>query len=412
MKKTKILLLSDDIRIKTGVGTQALELILNTIDNIDWVQISGGFVKQHPDNNKIIDLSEQLKTEFNKEGYLKLYPSNDYGNPNHLLQVIEMEKPDAILLFTDPKFWGWLWNLENDIRKHIPILYWHVWDNYPSPDYNKSFYLSCDGIYCISKLTYNIVKDVIKDNEIQLKYLPHGVNTNIYKPIQEVNKLFPQFDFIVLYNNRNIYRKHPSDVILGFENFIKSIKPENRNKCLLVMKTQPIDRNGTNLLDVKEKMAPLCNIAFIDKTFTEDEMNNLYNNCDCTINIASNEGFGLSSLQSIAAGTMVINNQTGGLIDQSQGQHCIKIEPKVRILQGSVETPYIFDDLVDSRDLAEKIKYVYNLKKEERKRRGIKGVEFVKNNFDIVSISKNFFTFVTELINEWKPKHKFENIKI
>ena len=38
-KKKKILLLSDDLRMSSGVGTMSREIVMNTADKYDWVQI-------------------------------------------------------------------------------------------------------------------------------------------------------------------------------------------------------------------------------------------------------------------------------------------------------------------------------------------------------------------------------------
>ena len=53
MSKKKILLLSDDLRMHSGIATQSKEFVMGTIHKYDWVQI-GGAVK-HPEQGKIID---------------------------------------------------------------------------------------------------------------------------------------------------------------------------------------------------------------------------------------------------------------------------------------------------------------------------------------------------------------------
>ncbi len=50
--KKKILLLSDDLRMHSGIGTMSKEFVLGTLNKFDWVQI-GGAVK-HPDQGKIM----------------------------------------------------------------------------------------------------------------------------------------------------------------------------------------------------------------------------------------------------------------------------------------------------------------------------------------------------------------------
>ena len=61
MSKKKILLMSDDIRVPSGVGTMSKKLVLGTLDKYDWVQI-GGAVK-HPEAGKIFDLSEEVQKQ-------------------------------------------------------------------------------------------------------------------------------------------------------------------------------------------------------------------------------------------------------------------------------------------------------------------------------------------------------------
>ena len=120
MKKKKILLMSDDLRMHSGIATQSKEFVVGTMHKYDWVQI-GGAVK-HPENGKIVDMSQAMKSDYGVEGYLKIYPVDGYGNPDVLREIMKMEKPDAILHFTDPRFWTWFYNMEHEVRQHIAIM--------------------------------------------------------------------------------------------------------------------------------------------------------------------------------------------------------------------------------------------------------------------------------------------------
>lgn len=158
--KKKILLLSDDIRVTTGVATQSKQLIYSTIHHYDWVQLAGRI--QHPENGQVIDMSELVKKETGVEdAYLKLYPTHGYGNEQIIFMLMEIEKPDAILHFTDPRSWLWLYAIEHQIRERIPLTYLNIWDDLPYPMWNKSYYDSCDALFAISKQTYNINKWVV-----------------------------------------------------------------------------------------------------------------------------------------------------------------------------------------------------------------------------------------------------------
>ena len=125
VEKKKILLMSDDLRMHSGVATVSKDIVLETIHKYDWVQL-GGAIK-HPEAGQIFDMSAALREEYDLDDpYLKIYPVDGYGNPDLLREVIEMEKPDAILHYTDPRFWIWLYNMEHEIRQNIPIMYYTI----------------------------------------------------------------------------------------------------------------------------------------------------------------------------------------------------------------------------------------------------------------------------------------------
>ena len=172
-KKKKILLLSDDLRMHSGIATQSKEFVVGTMHKYDWVQI-GGAIK-HPDEGKIFDMSESINNDFGiKDAYLKLYPISGYGNPQTLREILDIEKPDAIMHFTDPRFWIWLYNMEHEIRQNIPIMYYNIWDDIPDPLYNTNYYRSSDMLMSISKQTYGINKRILS------KYGYEDWQTNMY----------------------------------------------------------------------------------------------------------------------------------------------------------------------------------------------------------------------------------------
>ena len=227
--KKKILLLSDDLRMTSGVATMSKEIVMGTIHKYDWVQL--GSAINHPEAGKIVDVNADIREKTRiLDANLKIIPSNGYGNIFTLRSLIESEKPDAILHFTDPHYWQWLYEAEHEIRQQIPILYYHVWDNLPDPTYNRNSYESCDWIGCISKQTYGLVHRVGKmDDELtfkpledwQISYVPHGINPETFKPTDSIADDLKKYiyedkdyEFILFYNNRNIKRKQPGDVIL------------------------------------------------------------------------------------------------------------------------------------------------------------------------------------------------------
>ena len=161
-----------------------------------------------------------------------------------------------------------------------------------------------------------------------LKYVPHGLNHNIFKPLDKDNsqllefkkQLFKgkEYDFALLFNSRNIRRKQIPDTILAYRYFIDQLPIEQAKKCALVLHTERVFDHGTDLDAVIELIAngEQYNIIFTDSKFNPEQMNLLYNSTDCQILLTSNEGWGLSLTEAILSGNPIIANVTGGMQDQ------------------------------------------------------------------------------------------------
>ena len=446
--KKKILLLSDDLRMTSGVGTMSKELVMGTVHKYDWVQLGSGI--NHPEAGKVVDINADIREKTRVlDANLKIIPSNGYGNLFTLRSLIESEKPDAILHFTDPHYWQWLYDAEHEIRQQVPILYYHVWDNLPDPIYNRNSYESCDWIGCISKQTYGLVYRVGKmDNEPSFKpledwqigYVPHGINPEIFKPTDDIADDLKkyiyedkEYDFILFFNNRNIKRKQPGDVILSYKLFCDSLTKEEASKCLLLMHTSPVDENGTDLTAVVNSICPEYNVKFLNLKLEQNKLNEIYNMVDCTINIANNEGFGLGTAESIMAGTPIIVNVTGGLQDQCgfnytaddyitfgslhnkkvhgstiHGEWVVPVWPEVNNLNGSVPTPFIYEDRVNNDIVADAIGTVYGWGKDGRKERGLKGREWALENLSSKVMCDSLIEGIENTFKNYKPRKKFE----
>jgi len=309
MAKKKILLLSDDLRMASGIANVSKQLVLGTVDKYDWVQL--GAAIKHPEAGKVMDLNEDVRKRTGvADASVKIYPFDGYGNPDVIRQLLMIEKPDAILHFTDPRYWIWLYEMAHEIRQSVPLFFYHIWDDLPDPKYNRDYYESCDWIGCISKQTYGITRRVWgwdkekhwkKPEDWQVSYVPHGINSEDYKPV-EVPEDFKksifgdkEYDFVLYWSNRNIRRKQPIDAMLAFKEFVETLRPEQKDRVCMLMHTTPVDENGTDLPRVAEHLMPEVNIIFAPNRYTEQELNYLYNMADVTINLASNEGFGLAT---------------------------------------------------------------------------------------------------------------------
>lgn len=449
-KRKKILLICDDIRVHSGVATVARELVLNTAQHFNWVNVGGAI--NHPETNKRMDLSADTNNNTGlTDSSVILYPTNGYGDARLIRHLIQVEKPDAIFLITDPRYFIWLFQIENEIRKKMPIIYLNIWDDYPAPMYNKSYYESCDALLAISKQTKNINTLVLGDkakNKI-IQYVPHGLNENIFKPL-DVNtpelkefkkKLFgdKKIDFALFFNSRNIRRKQIPDTMVAYKLFVDGLSEEQAKRCAFVLHTQIVDDNGTDLEAVREMLFgddSKYNIIFSSAMLPPDQMNFLYNSTDCQIQLTNNEGWGLSLTEALLVGNPIIANVTGGMQDQMRfskkgkwidfdakfpsnhngtikehGEWAFPVYPTNRSIQGSPLTPYIWDDRCNAEDAAKQIKTVYNLSREERKACGLKGREWALSDeagFTGKKMGVNVINTLDKLFITWKPREKYE----
>jgi glycosyltransferase involved in cell wall biosynthesis len=413
----------------------------------------GGAIN-HPEQGKRLDLSQSTnETTGLTDSSVIMYPVHDYGNPDILRQLIKAEQPDAIMLITDPRYFIWLFNMENEIRKSIPIAYLNIWDDYPAPMYNLPYYEACDLLMGISKQTVNINKLVLEDKAINkvIRYVPHGLNSDLIKPLDKKDEkllefkkhLFKgkQYDFALLFNSRNIRRKQIPDTLLAYRHFIDTLSIEQAKKCCLVLHTDRVFDHGTDLDAVIELIlnGEQYNVIFTDAKFDPYNMNLLYNSTDAQILLTSNEGWGLSLTEAILAGNPVIANVTGGMQDQMRfefedgtwidfdanfpsnhrgtikkhGEWAFPVYPSSRSMVGSPPTPYIWDDICRPEDAAEQIKAIYNLTPEERKAKGLKGREWATSDeagFTSEHQGKRVIEAFDTLFATWKPREKFELI--
>ena len=455
MAKKKILLMSDDLRMHSGVATVSKDIVIETLNEYDWVQI-GGAIK-HPEVGKIVDMSEGLSEFGIKDGYLRIYPVDGYGSEDILREVIDRENPDAILHYTDPRFWIWFYQMESEIRRNIPIFYYNIWDDLPDPQYNTNYYRSCDLLMGISKQTYGINKRLLKPygyEDWQITYVPHGISPRRFNKIEDDDAKLLDFEekhrlldkkFKILYSNRNIRRKQPGDVLMAYKYFMDELTPEQREECVLVWHCAPIDDNGTDLPRQCRHLIPDYDVCFTydneNEAFNDEDMNLLFNSADVYINLASNEGFGLGSCEALTVGTPIIVNVTGGLQDQcgfrnedgefltpddyiklgsnhrgkykNHGEWVKPVYPTNVSLQGSPPTPYIWDDRCQQEDVVPLFREFYDMGRKKRKKLGSLGTKFCKeNHMTAEAMGQNFINSMNGAFENWKPSKRYTMEKI
>ena len=399
-KKIKVLVLSDHPMAPSGVGTQTRYVIETLLDTGRYKFVCFGGAIKHQDYTP-------ARVDPYGDDWV-IHPVDGYGNQQMLRSAIQVEKPDILWFMTDPRFFPWLWDIENEIRINIPMVYYHVWDNMPYPKYNKTNYESTDVIACISKVTENVVSNVAPD--VDSTYLPHAVNSEVFKKysdeeiekFKEENFPFSKDKKIFFWNNRNARRKLSGSVAYYFNEFAKKVGPDN---VCLVMHTDVKDQHGQDLEKIIQDIgADDGRIMFTTGKYPPEILAMMYNMSTCTINISDAEGFGLATLESLSCGTPIIVNMTGGLQEQvTDGKEWfgVGIQPASKAVIGSQQVPYIFEDRINEQDLVDALEKMYNMSDEELEELGRKGTEHVKKNYNFEAFKEQWIDLMDRVYEEY-----------
>ncbi len=403
MNKKKIIVLSDHALSTSGVGVQTRHLINGLIKKGKWTFRQLGAAIKHSDYNII---------KVNEDFIIK--PIDGFGNKEILRRILITEKPDALLIFTDPRFFNWLFEIEDEIHQVCPIFWWHVWDNRPTPDFNNWMYEATDAINCHSYLTYEMCSENFPE---KTRFIPHAIPKNIFFEMSEKEKLDFKVKllgenkkdfFTVFWINRNARRKRPGDLLYSWKLFIDKT---DRKDAVLLIHSDPNDKEGVNMPEIIRKFNLENNVILSTDKVDFSEINVLYNISDATINISFAEGFGLSTLESMQTGTPILAVTTGGLtrqvIDYRDGsENGVAIKPKVTSLVGSQSVPYIFEDYAEPNEIAEAIFKLYNMDDEKRKNLSEKVKQYAQDAFSYEKTIDLWDESLEETIGNWKEKRK------
>ena len=413
-KKIKVLTLSDHPLSPSGVGTQTKYVIEALLKSGKFEVISfGGAVKHHDyDPIRVDPYGDEWR----------IIPVDGYGTQEMIRSVLRTEKPDILYFMTDPRFYGWLWDMENEIRPLVPMVYYHVWDNFPAPHFNRRYYASNDRICAISKVTRDIVAEVTP--EVKLDYVPHAVDSEVFRPLlpEQINEgrerhFGEDKDRVIFFwNNRNARRKQSGTLLFWFKKFLDKV---GHDKAQLIMHTDPKDPHGQDLEHIIDHLGLDTDrqVLLSVQKVNQGDLATLYNMVDCTINISDAEGFGLATLESLSCGTPIIANMTGGLQEQIRSGSDlfgIPLFPESKAVIGSQDVPYIYEDRLSEGQVVSALEKMFVMTSEERKELGMKGREHVMKNYNFETFNKQWVDIMTEIYEQegsWETRTNYNGIR-
>lgn len=408
MPKKKILMLSDHALSTSGVGCQSRHLINGLLAKGEWTIRQFGAALKHENFDTIV---------VNEDFIIK--PVEGFGDRALLRQTLATEKPDVLFIFTDPRFFVWLFEMEDEIHQICPIVWWHVWDNYPYPDFNDPFYEATDTINCHSHMTYTMLKE---RHPNKTHFIPHSLPEDLHFPIENKNELKRlkaqvigedrKDHFTLFWINRNARRKRPGDLLWAWKLFVDEVKEKyGKSDVSLVMHTDPRDQEGPNLFAMAEEFDIKTSVVFSTDRISFEQINILHNISDCCINISYAEGFGLATLEAMQVGKPVIATKTGGLtrqvVDHRDGsENGVALDITCKTLVGSQGVPFIYEDYSSVEDIKNAIMTIYEMDPEEREKLGQKSRDYVLSEFGYQKTVDLWHDSLNQTIENWKDNYQ------
>jgi len=231
------------------------------------------------------------------------YFIHPYENSRNFHNIINTLKPDFLVWLSDPVF-VMKETLNLNLQKLKLILYFPC-DGYPLLYGAKKYLEMADKIVVTSKYSQKVVKDSGFDSSV----VYHGVDTNIYKPMDADKKIFSIEDdkFVFLSLGVNSLRKKLWRLIKCFNEFVK----ENENSVLLL---RTIPDGEINLIEFTkyrfpklfEKRKLIFSVAGVFQPAPHEFLAKIYNAADVYISTSSGEGFGVPYIESMACKKPII----------------------------------------------------------------------------------------------------------
>lgn len=365
-------------------------------------------------------------------------------------ELVQKVQPDVIFTLNDifvldgherANTKGWFAKIQREVFPYTPWVFYFPVDSRPWNRDWASLAYSADKTIVYSKYAIEVLKEIVPEKDPVL--IPHGVDLKNFSIIDNEtrNKVREQMGakedtFLVGFINRNQPRKNPAATVEIFKmandgyrkcNECQNIRILEDPKCeycgsdndnavvydaplehngKLYMHCHMMDPMGVNLFKVGVDnnigdsiiYRPAHNIAF---GVPQDEFNALLNAIDVNLMPTMAEGFGLSLIETMQAGTISIATRSTAVTELLEDGRGYLITPKCH---------YIFDDAAHTRKhIIDTEKAVLALKDlyEDWKLRKENGGRWGPNTQKMVDNCKKF----TE-VNSWDVSAKKFDVEI
>jgi len=333
------------------------------------------------------------------------------GSEEYLIpQYFEVFERDTLITLMDIWYMKWIRKVIKypKVKRWIPYVPVHCELKHElRPEVEPLYH--CYKAIAMSKFGYEQLKKVLPPEDVV--YIPHGVDTNIYKPLpeekrKEVRKILgiSDDDFVFGFCGVNLGdRKGIPELIKAFSIFLEN-NPDAKKDCKLLLWTNITYREGSTfdillLLDIY-KVRDYTKVPrfqppqlFYDELFMRD----FYNAIDVYVTNSRAEGFGLPLLEAQACGKPCIapNNTAQRELVEGHGW-LVKEVTKLVLLTSPTHGEFSIPDVYD---MVDKMVEAYN-KDSLREHYAKKSLEFARQYDWNIILHKYWLPFMRKVEEE------------
>lgn len=187
-------------------------------------------------------------------------------------------------------------------------------------------------------------------------YVPHGVDTGTFRPLETVKGRMPGFTYLMV--ARNNLRKEIASVIAAFALLPSSIKKQSF--LMLYTTLQEVTPSAHGLVlgwDVRQlglkyavddRIVIFHEAAGADWGVPDTVMNTIYNMADAYLAISTGEGFCYPAVEAMAAGRPVIASRNTALLELCEdGEYCLMVKTVGSFIESLELFAYTPTDIYD-----------------------------------------------------------------
>lgn len=233
---------------------------------------------------------------------------------NSLFQHSKAYNPDLVITLGD------VWVMDANLLKQLPLAHWLPSDCRPMSIADRSV-VEASGAQLIAMSEFGF--DRFKQAGFDPVLVPHGIDTNVFKPLPNVEELREACGlggdvFVIGINqaNNDAIRKALPEQMLAFAKFA-----ERHDNAMLTLHTGVHQEGGQDLEAVAENLGILDKVRVVDQyryssgMVTPADLNEWYNVIDVLGQTVYAEGFGLPIMEAQAAGTPVITTDASSMAE-------------------------------------------------------------------------------------------------